>query len=443
MRQSLSPHILIIVAVLTAAFALRVGAAFWWQSRVPAEERFMFGDSASYWMLAQSIYRGEPYQYGGGNMYVFRAPGYPLLLAGLFSIVGDDPSPLWARGLGAVFGTLSVAGILWLGWALFDLRVGILAGVLAAIYPGAIGMSVFVLSEAAFCPLFVAQFICWTLAVRAATESRLWTWSIAGGIAAGLATLIRPSWLLFTPAAVALAVLIDQRHGRQARIGILMCCALAATMLPWWLRNYRVTGRFVPTTLQVGASLYDGWNPQATGASDMRFVEDFRQRQRAWDAQQPGPLADTYEYRLDQRYRRAAIHWARENPGRVLSLAGRKLLRMWSPWPHAAEMQSWTLRLATVLGFVPLAIFGVWGAVRYCRRGWPYVLCLLPAGYFTLLHMVFASSIRYRQPAMLSVIVLAASSLGSCLWSENFNHRNTDCNDQLLRDQGFDIPCKG
>jgi 4-amino-4-deoxy-L-arabinose transferase-like glycosyltransferase len=418
MRQHLSPPVLLIVAVLVAAFALRLGAASWWQSRVPSGEQFVFGDSASYWVLAQAIYRGEPYQYGGENMYVFRAPGYPLLLAGLFSIVGDDPAPLWARGLGAIFGTLSVAGILWLGWALFDMRVGILAGALAAIYPGAIGMSVFVLSEAAFCPLFIAQFICWTLALRASAETHLLTWSIAGGIAAGAATLVRPSWLPFTPVAVLLAMVIDQQRGRQGRIGIVMCCALAATMLPWWIRNYHVTGRFVPTTLQVGASLYDGWNPQATGASDMRFVDDFRQRQKAWDAQQPGPLADTFEYRLDQRFRRAAIAWARENPARVLELAGRKLLRMWSPWPHAAEMQNWALRLATLLGFTPLAVFGAWGAVRFCR-GWPYVLCVLPAGYFTLLHMVFASSIRYRQPAMLSIIVLAAGSLGSCLWNQH------------------------
>jgi hypothetical protein len=38
-------------------------------------------------------------------------------------------------------------------------------------------------------------------------------------------------------------------------------------------------------------------------------------------------------------------------------------------------------------------------------------LCGLPAIYFTLLHMVFVSSIRYREPAMLGLIVLAAGVL--------------------------------
>lgn len=93
---------------------------------------------------------------------------------------------------------------------------------------------------------------------------------------------------------------------------------------------------------------------------------------------------------------------------RVVQLAGIKFLRIWSPWPNSDTMQGWTYRLAILLGYTPLMVLAVAGAIRFVRRGWPYALCVVPAVYFTCLHMIFVGSIRYRQPPMLVLIVLAA-----------------------------------
>ena len=260
--------------LLGVAFALRLVAGYWWQARLPDGQRFAFGDSESYWVLAQTIVRGQPYQYGE-QLQVFRTPGYPVLLAGLFALVGDDPPVLWARALGAVCGTLAVGGVIALTWLLFDARSALLAGALAGLYPGAISLSVFVLSEAPFCPLLLLQLICWVVSVGVGSERRSIVAAAFGGLAAGLATLMRPSWLLFTPGAAVLEILVCRGSRRHARVGATMTAVLALTLLPWWIRNYEVTGRWVPTTLQVGASLYDGLSPTANGASDMRFVEKF------------------------------------------------------------------------------------------------------------------------------------------------------------------------
>jgi hypothetical protein len=56
-------------------------------------------------------------------------------------------------------------------------------------------------------------------------------------------------------------------------------------------------------------------------------------------------------------------------------------------------------------------VCGIVGAWRFSELGWAYVLAWLPAAYFTLLHMVFVGSIRYREPAMLALVVLAAGVL--------------------------------
>jgi len=245
-------------------------------------------------------------------------------------------------------------------------------------------------------------------------------WSFVGGIAGGLATLMRPSWLLFVPFAGGIGLVAYGDRRRHAVMMATMLAGLCLTMLPWWIRNYRIAGRFVPTSLQIGASLYDGISPTANGASDMSFVGQFVAEQRQADAEPGADLHGLFEDRLDRRMRNAALDWAREHPGKVLALAGRKFLRIWSFLPNASEFQSRWLRLVLALTYAPviaLALVGVW---RFARRDWPYLLCLLPALYFTCLHVIFVSSIRYRQPAMLPLIVLAAGAAMQLVQSSRF-----------------------
>ena len=401
--------------LLLAALAIRLASGVWWQSRLPAGTPFRFGDSETYWELGKTIAQGKPYQYGEAR--IFRTPGYPVLLAGLFKLAGDgrdplhEPHVLWGRALSALLGTLMVGGTGALAHLLFGGRTAVAAGALAAVYPEAIALGTFILSEAPFCPLMLLQLIAWTLAWKSQGVRKQAIWSIAAGVAGGLATLMRPSWLLFIPFALVFGLAFYRERTRQLAIVGVMAAALGLTMLPWWIRNYQVAGRFVPTTLQVGASLYDGIGPQADGSSEMSFVPRFVREQRAADqaALAAGEQLDgIFEDRLDRRMQTAAINWARQNPGRVLKLAGIKFVRMWSPVPNAAEFQSTPLRLALAITYTPIILLALAGLWKFAGRGWPYLLCFLPAIYFTCLHCVFVSSLRYRQPAMLPLIVLAA-----------------------------------
>ena len=497
-------------AIVLAAFAARMVAAAWWQSRLSTPHAFAFADSETYWSLAGTIRRGEPFQYGSPDASVFRTPGYPALLAIVFAWAGsDNPPALAARTLSALCGAAATALVIGLGARWHSPAAGLLAGMLAAVHPEAISLGVFVLSEAPFHPLMVLNVWCFHEAF-ARCDSRRQRWpqttgsddgrdagrsarfviGLLAGLTAGLAALMRPSWLLFppfmlglkmvfdliallraragdgsgnSPQTVGIAGLEESPTGRMGRataggvaaggdavggvaaggvamiwqvmtgvagLGLPVILGVILTMAPWWWRNYRVVGEFVPTTLQVGASLYDGWRPDAEGGSDMRFAPRFFDELKREDAarmeidsnqpadQRSEPTAGTFESRLDRRQRDAAVAWARANPWRVLELAGIKVARMWSPVPNARDMGGALFRAVIAVGFVPLMGLAVWQTWRR-RRDWRTIWPLwAPAIYLTCLHTVFVSSLRYRQPALLPLMTLAAAAVaeGAAKW---------------------------
>jgi hypothetical protein len=197
-------------------------------------------------------------------------------------------------------------------------------------------------------------------------------------------------------------VVVSGRDRRLAAVrgAALVALGAAAVMAPWWVRNYGVFGRFVPTALWVGPSLYDGLNPQATGASNM---DEFLQEPSVW------PLGEEAQ---DAVLLARAVAFAREHPRRALELAAIKAKRFWSPWPNAEDFRSplltWTCALYTVPLFALTAI-GAWDRRRDVRA---LILLAGPLLYFFALHMVFVSSVRYRIPGFVPALGLAAIGLG-------------------------------
>src|SRR5882724_11857480 len=152
-------------AILAVALILRLAAGAWWQQRLPAGQKFEFGDSESYWELGRTIAHGQQYEYGPDRLRIFRTPGYPLLLAPLFWFA-DEPPVIWSRALSAIWSTIAVSLTAALARLLFDECAGLAAGAIAAVYPESIALGVFVLSEAGFAPFMMLSLICWTMACR-------------------------------------------------------------------------------------------------------------------------------------------------------------------------------------------------------------------------------------------------------------------------------------
>ncbi len=389
-----------LLTVLLVAGSLRLTAACgvqWYLDNVAHTQFLIAGDADGYWRLAETIRNGEPYAVYDPPRRVLRMPGFPAILAGGMTL--GNGNPLVVRIVLAGIGTLACGLTYGLGRELANPTVGLLAGLYAALSPLQVGFSVLILSETAFAVPMLASL--WATAVFLRTDLRthltrgLLLAAVVGS-SIGLAVLIRPLWLPMV-GVFGLVCLIVNRF--RLRSWLAYCALAGCTMLllwPWNNRNWHITGQPVMTTLWSGPSLYDGLNPNATGASDMRFMEE------------DGLLTKLDETSLNRHYWNAAWLYARNNPGRSIQLAFVKIGRLWSPWLNASEANRWFVQVPIVIAYLVL-IGGAAAGIWIERRNLLLLgITLAPAILTTGVHSLFVGSVRYRLPIEFPLAVLAA-----------------------------------
>ncbi len=450
------------LALITiAALLIRVAAAFYWETKVPPGQQFVWGDSSTYWEIAENLVGSGQYEFGEPVQRIFRAPGYCLFLAALMKssllLTSKPLTVMSARLAGCVLGALSVTLIgLWTAKLSEQKFPALIAAFLAAVYPGAIAMSIFVLSESLFIPIMILSLWTWSHAFNRNHLLAACGWALLTGLLTGDAILVRPSWLLFAPLGTMVLLVFYKNRLRQIAIATCIGIGIALAMAPWWYRNYQISGQFIPTTLQVGASLYDGWNAHADGSSDMThgyaevkaWQHDERRLREKELYESParrirpqtsdstgdrqataqsdampiaargensnnGPIdhAMLLELQSNQRLRDQAIQWGTRHPGTLFQLFFVKVGRTWRPWPAANEIGSLTLTIITVIGFLPIFGLALRSLPFLLRQNISWCICFLPAIYFTALHGIFVGSIRYRQPAVMLLTIFAAMTV--------------------------------
>jgi hypothetical protein len=182
-------------------------------------------------------------------------------------------------------------------------------------------------------------------------------------------------------------------------------------LLPWAWRNHRLLGEWVWSTTNGGITLYDGFNPDATGASDQSFVETMPELRRMGET-------DRSQYLSEQ-----AKQFVRQQPRRAAELAVIHAARMWSPVTLSQDYGGWKYRTVGLVYTVPLylaVLLGLWrggkgGAGDAALPRAAQVFLLIPAIYFTAVHMLSVGSLRYRIPAEPPMAVVAGWALASAL----------------------------
>lgn len=416
-----------LACIVLAGLAARVAIVIY-AERNPAA--FDFPDSHRYVRVAENIAAGHgPIDHRGvlpgsdrNRPALVRSgtdPAYPALLAigrmlGFEAAEPDAPAGglmRFGRIANALLGSASILLLWWLGRRLLgDDRAALIGAAVLAVDPITLYFTALVLTETSYLFLMLAA-LC---AIATLDGRRPLARASIAGVCLGLGALARSSGLLLP---IVLLPFVwrgpDAVRSRRALVTGVYLFAFALVLTPTVARNHRLFGRFVPVRTGSGASLLEAWGPWADGGPGMdRIVY-------------PAMPAGADEYELDQIARKAALDWAMSHPGDVLSLAWKKFARTWSITVNAAGYGGWhyaAIGWLTVAPVYVLAALGVW----FLRRRWRIVALLLaPAAYFTLLHVIWVGSVRYRVPAMPGFFLLAAAS--ACrLWVRRAPGRTGD-----------------
>jgi hypothetical protein len=256
--------------VVLLAFAVRLWL-WWWQARSGAVPP---GDAEEYYRAALHILQGGYHDTGKW----LRPPTYPALLALLLPLAGMEVS----RALLLQAGVMSVGTLAFFALAaqLFGRSVGLIAGLIAALFVPLAAFASAMYAEA----LFVILMVLALAALDRALIGSRGGWALAAGALLGLATLTRAVGLFFIPLA-ALWLLLGLADSRQrtARLGtgslvssrlaarpLLLLLGAVLVIAPWTARNYAAHGRLIVVDTNGGISMWYGAvrSPEEKAARD-------------------------------------------------------------------------------------------------------------------------------------------------------------------------------
>ena len=418
-RQTLLLGIILVLALL-----LRLG--FWFG--VVGFDSKGWGDEPDYHRLAASVAAGEGLTSPLGEPTAARPPLYPIVLGGIYSLLGDDPDV--ARAFQVVLGVVAVLLVYVLMLRLATPGGALLAAFLAALNPALIYMSGLIMSENLYILAILGVLLLLVRDARSRQEpGSIRRYALTGALC-GAAYLARPQMLFFA-AFVGLAALGLRRlswRGRIARI-VVLTAAAAVVVSPWIARNYRHFDALVPSTTHGGITFYESNNELIPTDPEFRGIVVIpRKAVPEWEE-----LKDLPEVEYNREAFAKGFEFVRTHPALSLRMAWWKFLRFWRfdagiemperflvKLPGGADGGVATFLRRVDLGAVywwvviPLFLVGLCASWKARKR---YVLLYGVIISHTVVSLVFHGSIRARSPVEPVIVTLAAVGIG---WLRSF-----------------------
>jgi 4-amino-4-deoxy-L-arabinose transferase-like glycosyltransferase len=329
----------------------------------------------------------------------------PLTVLALAPIArATDGSELAMRLTVSVVGVGVVVLIGLLGRAVAGARVGLLAAAIAALYPN-LWMNDGIVMAEAFAALTVAGTL---LATVFLVRKPSWRLALAAGVGCGLAMLARGELVLLIPLVLFPAVLIARNTSWRARVGLAgIAVGIAVLVVSPWIA-YNLSRFDEPVLLSngdgavlLGSNCDDVYSGSVIGYWSL-------------DCSVAVPMLGRDRSEVAEEQRDAAFEFIGDHARRLPVVVAARVGRTWSlyaPRQVAAlsqgEGRPYGLSLVGVLAFWLLAALAIFGALRL-RRDPVLVPLLGPFVLVTIVAAAFYGAVRFRVPAEVPLVVLAA-----------------------------------
>ena len=406
----------VVAAVLIKVFLLYVVIPYLYQASPSTYTAEGFADW--YDLIAMNLVEGNGYRFFPDTAETMvRTPGYVLVLAGIFSVFGHSLAAAKAFNLLFSFATAYVVYVLGKRVTMSH-RLALIAATVTFLHPAFLIAD----SRGGLESLFTLTLMVFMLLTYRAIKTDAIKDYVFAGIALGVCLLIKSTPALF-PAVLFLYLVALRPNLARVRTAIIRVGALSlvagVVLSPWIIRNYALSGNFVPTMSVGGMAAYGGLHDVLhPGRENYLQSEDVAAEMDAMLKEmkipyKPGYYPQFYNIADEVNFYRHLGDIAKkrylEEPSLLLRVMATNAIGFW--------INGRTTK-ATVLNSIiglPLLALAIWGAYIGWRRSLPVGPIVLFIVAFYLAHLPILGQARYHVPLIPLLAILACIPLRSVI----------------------------
>jgi hypothetical protein len=369
-------------------------------------DKLSYSDERDYVALAESLLHHGTFAYADGKPIESRPPGYPFLIAAIYTL---SERPLAAKIANAVF---LVTGALLLGMLAGRAapRAPPLVPYLVLAYP------LLVYAAGTLYPQTLACLLLAAVVLLVSREEPRLTHIALAGILYGALILAVPYFLALLPLFAGYIFIWGGGTKRRTAVAAaVLILAGAAVVTPWTVRNYLVFHTLVPVSANNGYNLFVGNSPETTPNSGLnvpvlKLCNHLRRHMTEAD--------------FDAAFRQCAIDWIAANPQAAARLYVGKLINYFNfrnEIATAGQNARWRDWLV-FFTYYPLLLLVVLRAALFRRYPLERAEILIYLLYFAnaAVSAIFFTRLRFRIPFDFMLIAIEAAFLYKC-WDSRVN----------------------